>query len=166
MKHLALVLLLLGGTAAAQVPSARMPHCSLPMLQGTYVVTYQGWMYFPAGGGYPEMQVPGVIMGVRSISSTGVITGNATVILPFGNAVYETAAGSFVEVKADCTGTMTRFSRVKGSSDTPSKEIDRFVFLRETGEFVVVKDQLEGGTIPMALGSWRRMANVPNQAEW
>ena len=166
MKRLALVLLLVGGTAAAQMPTVRMPECNLRMLQGTYAISYQGWLYFPAGGGYPEMQVPGVILGVRSIASTGVITGDATVILPFGKAVYETTEGSFAAVNPDCTGTLTRFGRVKGSSDPPSKEVDRFVFLRETGELVVIKEELEWGTIPMVLGSWKRMSNVPDQAQW
>lgn len=166
MKRLALVLLLVGGTAAAQMPSYRLPECSLQKLQGTYVVTYQGWIYSPAGGGYPEMQFPGVILGVRSISATGVITGDATVIFPFGKAVYETTEGSFARINPDCTGTLTRFGRVKGSSDPPSKEVDRFVYLRDTGELVVIKEELEGGMIPMALGSWKRMDIWPNQAQW
>ena len=166
MKRLALVLLLLGGTAVAQSPGTRLQDCSLYMLQGTYVVSYQGWMYFPAGGGYPEMQVPGVILGVRSIRSNGVITGDATVILPFGKAVYETADGSFATINPDCTGTLTRFSRVKGSSDPPSKEVDRFVYLRETEELVVIKEELEWGTIPMVLGSWKLMSHTPDRAQW
>ena len=166
MKRFAILLLLLGGTAAAQVPSARPQDCSLYMIQGTYVVSYQGWMYLPAGGGYPEMQIPGVILGVRSIRSNGTITGDATVILPFGKAVYETTEGSFATVNADCTGTLTRYSRVKGSLDPPSKEVDRFVCLRETGELVVIKEELEWGTIPMVLGSWKRMSSTPDRAQW
>ena len=166
MKRFALVLLLFGASSGAQMVTPRMSECDTRMLQGTYVASYQGWMYFPAGGGYPEMTVPGVIMGIRSISETGVVTGDASVYLPFGAGVYETAPGSFVTVNSDCTGTITRFSRPKGSSITPSKEIDRFVFLRETGELVVVKDQLEGGTIPMVLGSWKRMSHTPDRAQW
>jgi hypothetical protein len=166
MKRLALVLLLVGGTAAAQMPGSNTPNCSLRLLRGTYVVSYQGWLYFPAGDGYPEMQVPGVILGVRSISGTGAITGDATVILPFGKSVYETTEGSLATINEDCTGTLTRFSRVKGSSDPPSKEVDRFVFLRDTGELVVIKEELEWGTIPMVLGSWKRMASLPDQAQW
>ena len=166
MKRFAIILLLMGGTTAAQMPSARMPECSLHMLKGTYVVSYQGWMYFPEGGGYPAMQVPGVIMGVRSIGAAGVITGNATVILPFGKAVYETTEGSFAAVNPDCTGTLIRYGRVRGSSDPPSREVDRFVYLRETGELLVIKDELEWGTIPMVLGSWKRMSNMPDQAQW
>jgi len=166
MKRFAIILLLMGGTTAAQMPSARMPECSLHMLKGTYVVSYQGWMYLPEGGGYPAMQVPGVIMGVRSIGAAGVITGNATVILPFGKAVYETTEGSFAAVNPDCTGTLIRYGRVRGSSDPPSREVDRFVYLRETGELLVIKDELEWGTIPMVLGSWKRMSNMPDQAQW
>ncbi len=166
MKRLALVLLLVGGTSTAQNTNSHLPDCSLYMIQGTYAVSYQGWLYFPAGGGYPEMQVPGAILGVRSIRSNGVITGDATVILPFGKAVYETTEGSLATINPDCTGTLTRYGRVKGSSDPPSREVDRFVYLRESDELVVIKEELEGGTIPMVLGSWKRMSHTPDRAQW
>ena len=164
MKRLAIVLLLVAGTAAAQMPATRMPECSLRMIQGTYVIAYQGWVASPP----PSEAAPffGVIMGVLSVDSGGAITGNATMLSPFGKSLYEMTVGSLVEVNADCTGTMTLYSKVQGSSDPPGKEIDRFVYLRQTGEFVVVMDTLEWGYIPMSLGSWKRMSNFPGDAEW
>lgn len=47
-----------------------------------------------------------------------------------------------------------------------SGAITGFGHLRQTGEFVVVMDTLERGCIPMSLRSWKRMSNLPCQADW
>jgi len=164
MKRLALILLLTGGTAAAQ-NTPRLPQCNLQNLPGAYAVTYQGWLAVPLPGSAP-LQMPGVIMGVLTISPTGAVTGNATVITPSGKSVWEMTPGSFVDIGRDCTGTMTLYSRLKGSSDVPSKEIDRFALVRGSGELVVIMEELDWGAIPMCLGSWKRLTSWPNEAEW
>lgn len=165
MKRLVLTLLLVGGTAAAQLPTYHQPACELKMVKGTYVATYLGWLAVPIPDAAPAT-IPGVIMGVLSVSPTGGITGNVTVITPSGKTVYESTEGSLVEIAPDCTGTMTIYSRTKGSTDPPAREIDRFVYLRETGEFVVLIDELEWGIVPISLGSWKRLDSWPNQATW
>lgn len=165
MRRLALILLLAGGTAAAQMPGFRMPGCETKMLRGTYVIAYQGWLAIPVPASSP-VTLPGVIMGVLSVGTDGAVTGNATVITPSGKAVYEMTAGSVVEVLPDCTGKMTLYSRVKGSTDPPGMEIDRFVYLRDTGDFVVLIDELEWGIVPISLGTWKRLDIWPNQAQW
>jgi len=164
MKRLAVVLLLAAGTAVAQAPASHAPECTLHHARGTYVVTYQGWVASPP----PSTTAPffGVIMGVFSVNEAGAITGNATMNSPFGKSVYEMTEGSLLEINPDCTGTMTLYSRVIGTTDPPGKEIDRFVYLRETGEFVVMMDTLEWGYIPMSLGSWKKMWNWPGLAQW
>ena len=165
MGRSAIIALFVCTTAAAQTPASRLPECSLPNLVGTYAVTYQGWLAVPVPNA-PPTQIPGAIMGVQSISSTGAITGNVTAIFPSGKAVHELTPGSVVAVKPDCTGTLTLLPRKKGTSDTPLKETHRFVYLRESGELVTIMDEREGGVIPMMLGSWKRMASWPNAADW
>jgi len=165
MGRPAILALFMCTAVAAQTPAPRLSECKLSSLSGTYAVTYHGWLAVPVPNAAPT-QVPGAIMGVQSISSTGAITGNVTAIFPSGKAVHELTPGSVVAVKPDCTGTMTLLPRKKGSSDTPSKETHRFVYLRESGEFVTIMDEREGGGVPMMLGSWKRMASWPNEAEW
>jgi hypothetical protein len=88
------------------MPTTRLPECNVPGLAGTYAVTYQGWLAVPVPNAAP-MQLAGAIMGVLSISSTGAVTGNVTVIFPSGKAVHEPTTGSVVTIKPDCTGSVS-----------------------------------------------------------
>ncbi len=157
MLRLALALALTAGVAAAQ-------ECNIQMMQGTYVVTYEGWLAVPTGGAVPAM-LPGVIMGVLSING-GTISGTATVIAGGDKAEYEAAPGGTVNMKSDCTGTMTLKMKVKGSTAPASTEIDRFVFLREDREIRVMIDTLGIPAVPMVLGTWKRISPVANMATW
>lgn len=167
MRRFTLLLLLVAGTAAAQMPTPVFTDCKVNQLQGTYVVSYQGWMLNPAPT--PPVQFPAAIMGVLSVSSNGEVSGAVTVTVPSGRVTNEVLAGSVVEIEPDCTGTATFSCRRKGSTDTPTNEIHRFVYLRDTGEFRVIMEDLERGgfhIVPMVLGSWRLMARTPGEAEW
>ena len=165
MRRFLIVLFLVGGTATAQMPAPYLPECSLATVTGTYAVAYQGWVLVPIAGGSP-LQIPGAIAGVVSIDTTGTVAGNVTVIFPSGKAIHEMAPGSAATINADCTGSMTIHPRNKGTSDTPTTEVHRFVYLRDKGELVVIMDQLQGGMVPMILGSWKRMTIRPNAADW
>ena len=167
MKRFTLLLLLMAGTAAAQKPTPNFKECKINQIQGTYVAAYQGWMLNPAPT--PPMQFPAAIMGVLSFSSSGEVSGTVTAIFPSGKVTNEVLAGSVVDIKPDCTGTGTFSCRRKGSTDTPTNEIHRFVYLRDTGEFQVIMEDLERGgvhIVPMVLGSWKLMARQSNEAEW
>ena len=167
MKRFTFLLLpvFLAGTALSQSPNAALSRCDAFHLQGTYAATYLGWLAFAMPDG-SSLQVSGVIMGVLSVGPTGVLTGNVTVSTQMGKAVWETMEGSTVAINADCTGTITTYSRVKGTSDPAQKEIDRFVMIRDAGELVVMIDDLGPGVIPMCLGSWKKIASWPDRAEW
>lgn len=167
MKRFVLLLLLAAGTAAAQKPTPNLSECRLSHVQGTYVAAYQGWMLNPTST--PPMQFPVAIMGVLSFGPSGAVSGAVTAIYPSGKVTNEVLPGSVVDIKPDCTGTGTFSCRRKGSADPPTNEIHRFVYLRETGEFQVIMEDVERGGahfVPMILGSWKLMAKGTNEAEW
>ena len=169
MKRFAIVLLLVGGTAAAQMSTPNLPQCNISHVQGTYVATYQGWVAVPVPNAAP-MLYPGAMMGVLSIGSTGAFTGTFTAILPIsGKTTNEVMPGGVVDIKPDCTGTVRFSIRGKGTSEAPTNEIHRLVYLRERGEFMVIMEVMERGGvqfIPMFRGSWKQLAKWPNEAEW
>ena len=167
MKRLTLLLLLVAGTAAAQKTTANYLPCRVHHIQGTYVVAYQGWMLNPATT--PPFQFPLAITGVLSFGAGGEVSGTVTAIMPSGKVTNEVLPGSVVDIKPDCTGTGTFSCRRKGSTDPPTNETHRFVYLHETGEFQVIMEDLERGgghIIPMVLGSWKLMASWPGAADW
>ena len=161
MKRLMLLTLALCPVLAAQ------PQCTVGMLSGTYAVSYDGWALMPQQGSPLPLTVPGVILGVVSISYDGTLSGGETVIIAGQTTEYE-VTGS-VAVNSDCTGSMRILVKVKGSTDKPVPTSERFVALvagqdREIRTTILNSPSATIGA--MALGVWKRMTNTPGSANW
>jgi hypothetical protein len=160
MKRLILLTLALCPVLAAQT------QCTLDSVRGTYAVFYDGWALMPQPGSSLPLTVPGVIMGVVSISYDGKVTGAETVIIA-GQAVEYDITGGSVQIKPDCTGTMQILTRVKGTPGAPAPIAERFVALSDAGEIrTTILSSPSATTGAMGLGIWKRMSPVPNSASW
>lgn len=164
MRLIVTFALLSCGFAAAQPP------CSLSSIVGTYAANYQsayglmGQQNSPIPAFYP-----GTFMGVFSIEPSGNVKGFETVIFVGLASEYETVSGS-IELKPDCTGTMRRMVRLKGTDSTPFPLVERFITLANSSDreirTTILWPPAVGVPGAMGIGVWKRMSHQPNWASW
>jgi hypothetical protein len=164
MLRIAFAIALIAGPLAAQ--SADMPrYCGTWSLAGTYAVSYQGWLATLLPGATAPVMLPGVNVGVVSIDSLGQFSGATTLAL--GGQLFDAElVGGSLNLNADCTtGTITIRVRPKGATGPISEETDRIVVFRELHEIQAMAYKTTMG-VPMVSGTWKRIAPVPNSAQW
>ncbi|MGC9970555.1 MAG: hypothetical protein ABSE56_08185 [Bryobacteraceae bacterium] len=157
MKRIILVMAALCGVAAAQT-------CGVHTVVGTYVMSYIGWLTVMVPD-TPPANYSGGIFGIASIDGAGKVTGTGA-IGGMGPVTDYDVSGT-ITIKPDCTGAIQLTGKPKGSSGPATMtEVDRFVFLPDLGEFRLIVWDLGPGVYPAMLGTWKRIAPVPNYAEW
>jgi hypothetical protein len=146
------------------------PLCSLSSVVGTYAVNYESAYGLMGQKDSPvPTSYPGVFMGVFSIEASGNVKGFETVIFVGLASEYETVSGS-IEIKDDCTGTMRRMVRLKGTNSTPFPLVERFIALANSADreirTTILWPPAVGVPGAMGIGVWKRMSHQPNWARW
>jgi len=158
MKYVTILTLILCSMAGAQ------PVCTANSLVGTYVVSYFGWLTIAMPNAAP-ITGSGMIFGIISIGYDGKMTG-AAAISGSGPVTDYDVTGT-IQVNADCTGSLRLTGKARGTNQQPMpNELDRFVFLPETGEARAIISDMGPGLYPALMGTWKRISSMPNAAKW
>ncbi len=168
MRQTALVLSMILAFSAMAVAQG-VPSCqnSIPSIQGTYLVSYQGWLTIPdPSNPYATPTLfPGVILGVMTIDANGNLSGTTT--LGGLSEVAEYESTGTLTLNADCTGVMKYTNKNKKTGYTDSEQDKFFVlFNGNDREIQAIATDIGVGIVPVLLGKWTRIANKANAVVW
>jgi hypothetical protein len=128
--------------------------CSLDMISGTWVGTYNGVVLVPD----VPMPVASAIQTMGYINPGGVLSGKFTTSMG-GDVAASTYAGSIVEVKPDCTGTWKWTIKGDNGADLPGEGVESFIILNEGKEIWTLTTKGVMG-VPIGLGRYRQISRV------
>ena len=138
--------------------SRATPQCSQDVVHGTYAFRHSGTTIMTPTGASQPTPVPGTTLGAGSAGYDGSMVASGTTAVGGQVMQFNTANGKVV-VNSDCTLTLSATIQVGGTA--VGKTAWWGVALNFGNEIWGIQTQDPSGGSPVVLGTWRRIAAMP-----
>lgn len=139
----------------ARLPANVSPSpCSASSVFGTYAIWQRGYVMATLSGSSQPSPVPGALAGTAIVTRDGAIEGSGTVVLGGQALPYGSATGT-IQLKADCSGTVTFTAVSQGRSLGPVQE---WVVVLDGGDTLWTIELSTPMGKPVTLGVMKRIS--------